>query len=257
MWCWKLNSHIWFLCWINLSFNLDLSLFIYFFVFSVKMTNDSRMCDRVDIAFSALLRHCFCVAWLANILWHRFKMANAFIRRRFLVLVIRYYVVSSLGNSSELFDLSALTNSTDLVCSALVFSNNESEFTASKAVFFFFSFFSSGIFLGGLKLITVLFFLFLPFFIPAGKCYLGISDQEAVYEVWRTVSWRKLWLHTWHHPDVFHFVPWDLHLLHVSEEVQDEPLLPHPSEWQSHRFSTSRWVVASVVVHIFPDFPIT
>lgn len=65
-------------------------------------------------------------------------MANAFIRRRFLVLVIRYYVVSSLGNSSELFDLSALTNSTDLVCSALVFSNNESEFTASKAVFFFF-----------------------------------------------------------------------------------------------------------------------
>lgn len=123
-------------------------------------------------------------------------MANAFIRRRFLVLVIRYYVVPSLGNSSELFDLSALTNSTDLVCSALVFSNNESEFTASKAVFFFFSFFSSGIFLGGLKLITVLFFLFLPFFIPAGKCYLGISDQEAVYEVWRTVSWRKLWLHT-------------------------------------------------------------
>lgn len=121
-------------------------------------------------------------------------MANAFIRRRFLVLVIRYYVVSSLGNSSELFDLSALTNSTDLVCSALVFSNNESEFTASKAVFFFF--FSSGIFLGGLKLITVLFFLFLPFFTPAGKCYLGISDQEAVYEVWRTVSWRKLWLHT-------------------------------------------------------------
>lgn len=149
MWCWKLNSHIWFLCWINLSFNLDLSLFIYFFVFSVKMTNDSRMCDRVDIAFSALLRHCFCVAWLANILWHRFKMANAFIRRRFLVLVIRYYVVSSLGNSSELFDLSALTNSTDLVCSALVFSNNESEFTASKAVFFFFLFSLQAFFWGG------------------------------------------------------------------------------------------------------------
>lgn len=123
-------------------------------------------------------------------------MANAFIRRRFLVLVIRYYVVSSLGNSSELFDLSALTNSTDLVCSALVFSNNESEFTASKAVFFFLFFFLFRHFLGGLKLITVLFFLFLPFFIPAGKCYLGISDQEAVYEVWRTVSWRKLWLHT-------------------------------------------------------------
>lgn len=123
-------------------------------------------------------------------------MANAFIRRRFLVLVIRYYVVSSLGNSSELLDLSALTNSTDLVCSALVFSNNESEFTASKAVFFFLFFFLFRHFLGGLKLITVLFFLFLPFFIPAGKCYLGISDQEAVYEVWRTVSWRKLWLHT-------------------------------------------------------------
>lgn len=88
-------------------------------------------------------------------------MANAFIRRRFLVLVIRYYVVSSLGNSSELFDLSALTNSTDLVCSALVFSNNESEFTASKAVFFFFSLQA---FFWGLKLITVLFFSVSAFF---------------------------------------------------------------------------------------------
>lgn len=78
-------------------------------------------------------------------------MANAFIRRRFLVLVIRYYVVSSLGNSSELFDLSALTNSTDLVCSALVFSNNESEFTASKAVFFFFFFFLFRHFFGGVE----------------------------------------------------------------------------------------------------------
>lgn len=79
-------------------------------------------------------------------------MANAFIRRRFLVLVIRYYVVSSLGNSSELFDLSALTNSTDLVCSALVFSNNESEFTASKAVFFFFFLFSlQAFFWGGVE----------------------------------------------------------------------------------------------------------
>lgn len=77
-------------------------------------------------------------------------MANAFIRRRFLVLVIRYYVVSSLGNSSELFDLSALTNSTDLVCSALVFSNNESEFTASKAVFFSFLF-SLQAFFGGVE----------------------------------------------------------------------------------------------------------
>lgn len=48
-----------------------------------------------------------------------------------LTLVIRYYCFSLLGNSSELLDVSAWTNSTDLVCHVLVsvtFSSMNSEF---------------------------------------------------------------------------------------------------------------------------------
>lgn len=67
---------------------------------------------------------------------------------------------------------------------------------------------------------------------PVSELHLGVPGQAAVCEVWRAAGRRGLRLCAWHHPHVLHLVLWDLHLLHGPEEVQDEPLLPHHSEWR-------------------------
>ena len=67
----------------------------------------------------------------------------------------------------------------------------------------------------------------------ARECHLVIPDDDAVYRVWRAAGRRGLCLCPWHYTDVLHPVPGYLHLLHVSEEVQDQSLLPYhrkPSE---------------------------
>lgn len=74
-------------------------------------------------------------------------------------------------------------------------------------------------------------FVCVPVSPVVGKHHMGVSRQEAVCGVRRRADWSSLWLRPWRHSDVIHPFPGDLHLLHVSQEVQVQPLLPHHREW--------------------------
>lgn len=74
----------------------------------------------------------------------------------------------------------------------------------------------------------------------AGEFHLGVRDQRRLWEVWWTAGGSGLQVRAWHHPDVLHPVLWDLRLLHGSEEVQDEPVLPHDGE-QPGRWEHLQW----------------
>ena len=63
-----------------------------------------------------------------------------------------------------------------------------------------------------------------------GERELGIPGQGAVSAPRGLDDGQRLHLRAGHHLDVLHPVLRDLHLLHVPEEVQDQPLLPHHGE---------------------------
>lgn len=102
---------------------------IIFVVFTVEITNDTRMCWPVDTTVYFLNSPIsFCVASdFAGLLGKEMLIqiqngkCDTACNGNILILVIRYCCFSLLGNSSELLDVSAWTNSTDLVCSVFVF----------------------------------------------------------------------------------------------------------------------------------------
>lgn len=65
-----------------------------------------------------------------------------------------------------------------------------------------------------------------------------VTHQGRVPEVQGRAGGEGLRVCPGHHPYVLHLVLWHLHLLHVSEEVQDQPLLPHDGELVRPRSST-------------------
>ena len=110
------------------------------------------------------------------------------------------------GNTSELLDLTAWTNSTDLVCIR-----------------------------PGATAVTVIHFCFFVTTCCAPACqrYLGLSHQSAVSGGRGSPGGCDLCLRAWHHPHVADLVLRNLHLLHGSEKVQDEPFLPDQSEFNT------------------------
>lgn len=59
-----------------------------------------------------------------------------------------------------------------------------------------------------------------------------IAHKIRVFEVQRRAGGKCLRICSRHHAHVLHPVLWHLHDLHVSEEVQDQPVLPHHCESQ-------------------------
>lgn len=64
----------------------------------------------------------------------------------------------------------------------------------------------------------------------ASERHMVVPHQDGVPEVQRRAGGEGLRVRPRHHPHVLHPVLWHLHLLHVSEEVQDQPVLPHNCE---------------------------
>lgn len=59
------------------------------------------------------------------------------------------------------------------------------------------------------------------------ECQLVLTVKEGMLEIRRGASGQSLQLCTRHHPHVLHPFLWHLHLLHVSEEIQDQPVLSY------------------------------
>lgn len=57
-----------------------------------------------------------------------------------------------------------------------------------------------------------------------------VAHKDGVLKVQRRAGGEGLRVCPRHHPHVLHPVLWHVHLLHVSEEVQDQPVLPHHCE---------------------------
>ncbi len=99
-----------------------------FAVFTVEITTDTHMCRPVDT--TVYFRNssiAFCGGSdLAGLLGREMLtcvQTASLTLQVILMFVIRYHCFSSLGNSSELLDVSAWTNSTDQVCSVPVLSH--------------------------------------------------------------------------------------------------------------------------------------
>lgn len=102
---------------------------LIFAVFTEEIKNDTSMCWPVDttVYFHNSPISFYVASDLAGLLGKETLTqiqngkCDTACNRSVHILVIRYYCFSLLGNSSELLDVSAWTNSTDLVCSVLVF----------------------------------------------------------------------------------------------------------------------------------------
>lgn len=70
----------------------------------------------------------------------------------------------------------------------------------------------------------------LPVASAASQRHMVVPHQDGVPDVQRRAGGEGLRVRPRHHPHVLHPVLWHLHLLHVSEEVQDQPVLPHNRE---------------------------
>lgn len=64
----------------------------------------------------------------------------------------------------------------------------------------------------------------------ASEHHMVVTHQDGVPEVQRRAGGEGLRVCPRHYPHVLHPVLWHLCLLHVSEEVQDQPVLPHNCE---------------------------
>ena len=74
----------------------------------------------------------------------------------------------------------------------------------------------------------------LCFFCAANERHMVVPVKDGVLEVQGRAGGECLRLCPRHLPHVLHPVLRHLHLLHVSEEVQDQPVLPHHCESSSH-----------------------